>query len=371
MTQIKAISNPYKERSMIPIESDMFFGRQQEMQRIEEMLSGDRPQCISIVGERRIGKSSLANRVFHKIKEDENTRAVYIDCDTIAEECQSKDRFFQWLNQGFCVAAKEKPNGNLFDNYSSFIKFVNEGGCQGFKTIIFMDEFEHLPDNPFADDTFFSNLRALANAPDNRLAFVAVSKTELKELTHRAVQSSGFWNIFEPEFVGLLDHASIEKLRQYGAGKTGIAFTAEEINMIHYYAGDFPYFNQVACGFAWDARRNNKTVEWHGLEVNLRLHYKEIWDNRSVEEQKLLKDLKGRNDKEEFILHDLAVRGLVIQEKKGYCPLSGYFSELIEKVFKVKDKKLSWEKVISKIKDVLGILKDGKEIVKGKGDKRG
>jgi AAA+ ATPase superfamily predicted ATPase len=45
---------------MIPIDSDMFFGREKEMRRIEGMLSGDTPQCVSIVGERRIGKSSLA-----------------------------------------------------------------------------------------------------------------------------------------------------------------------------------------------------------------------------------------------------------------------------------------------------------------------
>ncbi|HLP47759.1 MAG TPA: ATP-binding protein, partial [Candidatus Kapabacteria bacterium] len=243
-----AITNPFKERAMIPIESDMFFGREKEMQRIEEMLSGDRPQCVSIVGERRIGKSSLANRVFHKIKNDENTRAVYIDCDGIDGDCQTKDRFFQVLNQAFFDEAKEKQEGNLFDNYSSFKAFVKKEGGNGVKTIIFIDEFEHLPDNPFADDTFFSNLRALANNPDNRLAFVSVSKTALKELTHQAVKSSGFWNIFEHVYLGLMEHESIVKLRRYGFEKTGFALTKEEEEKIHFYAGDYPYFNQVACG---------------------------------------------------------------------------------------------------------------------------
>jgi AAA+ ATPase superfamily predicted ATPase len=61
-----AMTNPYNLRGMIPIESDMFFGRDKEMRRIEGMLSGDTPQCVSIVGERRIGKSSLAFRVFNR-----------------------------------------------------------------------------------------------------------------------------------------------------------------------------------------------------------------------------------------------------------------------------------------------------------------
>lgn len=359
------VTNPYRERAMIPIESDMFFGREQEMQRIEEMLSGDRPQCVSIVGERRIGKSSLVNRVFHKIKNDKNTRAVYIDCDEIDGDCQTKDRFFQSLNQAFCDAEKEKQEGNLFDNYSSFKAFVKRQGGNGVKTIIFIDEFEHLPEHSFADDTFFSNLRALANAPDNRLAFVSVSKTALKELTHQAVKSSGFWNIFESGYLGLLEHESIVKLRRCGFEKTGFSLTKEEEEKIHYYAGNYPYFNQVACSFAWDTGRNNATVDWKSLEVQLRPHYKEIWDNRKTEEQKLLKDLKGINAKEEFILNDLLARGLVILVEKTYSPFSGYFAELIDKLFEVKKKKLSEKEIIQNVKEGLEILKTGKEIIKG------
>ncbi len=83
------VTNPYRERKMIPIESDMFFGREKEMQKIEEMLSGDRPQCVSIVGERRIGKSSLANRVFHKIKNDKTPEpftSIVMGLMTIAKQ---------------------------------------------------------------------------------------------------------------------------------------------------------------------------------------------------------------------------------------------------------------------------------------------
>jgi len=86
---------------MLPIDSDMFFGREKEMRRIEDMLSGGTPQSVSIIGERRIGKSSLAFRVFNKMKKAENTIAVFMDCDGLSEECKTKDQFFQLLNQKF------------------------------------------------------------------------------------------------------------------------------------------------------------------------------------------------------------------------------------------------------------------------------
>jgi hypothetical protein len=197
------------------------------------------------------------------------------------------------------------------------------------------------------------------------LAFVSVSKTALKELTHQAVKSSGFWNIFESGYLGLLEHESVVKLRRYGFEKTGFSLKKEEEEKIHFYAGDYPYFNQVACGFAWDARRNNADVDWKRLEVQLRPHYKEIWDNRKVEEQKLLRDLKGINAKEEFTLNDLLARGLVMHTDKNYAPFSGYIAELIDKLFEVKKKKLSEKKIIQHIKDGLEILKTGKEIIKG------
>lgn len=99
-----ADENPYKLRGMIPIDSGMFFGREREMRRIADLLSGEIPQCVSIIGERRIGKSSLVNRIIHKLRQTApGSRAVYLDCDGFPEDCLSKDRFFQFLNQKFLV----------------------------------------------------------------------------------------------------------------------------------------------------------------------------------------------------------------------------------------------------------------------------
>lgn len=365
-----ARTNPYYLRGMIPIDSDMFFGRQREMQRIEDMLSRDTPQCVSIIGERRIGKSSLAFRVYHKIKASQKTLAVYLDCDGLSERCNSKDEFFKLLNQLFLEAVKEKPEikdlvEKRFNTYSSFKEFIKNCGQKGIKTIIFIDGFEHLPANEFADDTFFSNLRATANNPDNRLAFVSISKSELEKLTHKAILSSHFWNIFENEIIGLLDHGSIKKLRQKGFKKARFLLTDEEIGKIHFYTDDFPYFNQVVCSFIWDLKRNNSPLNWNGLEVKLRPHFKKIWSDRTPEEQKLLKDLKGVNSKEEFVLNDLMARGLVVKKEKEYVPFSEYFSKLIKSLFEVKKKGIFEREFVQDLEKGLDLFKKGREAVKG------
>lgn len=359
-----ALKNPYTNRTMIPIDSDIFFGREKEMRRIMDLISGDNPQSVSIIGERRIGKSSLAWRLFHKIKEQNNTYAVYLDCDELAEECETKEHFFKELNWHFLAdnSVLKNTGEDLFKDYPSFKTFIKNNGQGEKQTIIFLDEFEHLPGKEFADDTFFSNLRSMANNPTNRLAFVAISKTPLKELTHDSIQTSTFWNIFIKEIIGLLEHGSIEALRQKGFENDDLTLSKEDNEKIHYYTGDFPFFNQLACDFVW---RSSSPLNWHDLEDELFSHYQELWKNRKKSEKKLLKRWMGIDHLEDPELINMWKRGLLIQAKKGYAPFSAYFSQLLDSKLKIPRKKWSLKTVIQYIKDALDIGKAVKDLLKG------
>ena len=330
-----ALKNPYTMKGMLPIDSEMFFGREKEMRRIEDMLTGVTPQCVSIIGERRIGKSSLAWRVFHKVKKEENTLAVFLDCGGLAEECKSKEQFFQRLNKCFLEdnPGVEEPGKSFFEDYSTFKNFTRSSGRKGKKTIIFLDEFEHLPDNGFADDTFFSNLRSMANNPKNLSAFVTISKTPLKELTHDSIQASTFWNIFNNKIIGLLDHRDITELRRCGFTRKKFSLTGEETGKIHYYANDFAFFNQVVCAFIWDAKMDGDDLDWDRLETEIYEYYEKMWQGRSKEEQKLLKSLKSKDNN--ILLKEIRTRGIVRKEKEYYLPFSDYFSHLIKDTLEI------------------------------------
>jgi hypothetical protein len=368
-----AVTNPYFLQGMMPIDSDMFFGREREMRRIESKLGSDHPQCVSLIGECLIGKSSLAFRVFNRMRNSPNTLAIFPDCDGLSEHCRTIDQFFQLLNRGFREALAERPQtkalpelnaDNLFQDYASFIDFVKTCGRKRVKTIIFIDEFEHLPQKEFADKTFFSNLRSAAYNPDHRLAYVTVSGSELKALTPRPSRSSGFWNIFDTQVIGLLDHADINRLRTEGFQKSKLSLTKEEIQKIHAYAGDFPFFNQLACASIWDAKISGEAPDWDSLEVKLHPFYKELWENRSPQKQKLLKTIVNLNFKDDFALKEMIYRGLIIKDDNLYLPFSDHFSTLIDKHFKVTRKKIKPKEIIYYIKEVMGIAKTGKEIIK-------
>ena len=52
------MANPYFNRSTIR-DPRYFYGRKKELQRIFSLIGSTTPQCVSIIGERRIGKSTL------------------------------------------------------------------------------------------------------------------------------------------------------------------------------------------------------------------------------------------------------------------------------------------------------------------------
>src|SRR5215469_9119617 len=71
------MNNPYLNRVAIK-DPAHFFGRSREVAKIFSRLAASRPQSISIVGDRRIGKSSLLNYICNK-----TIRARFIDAPSV------------------------------------------------------------------------------------------------------------------------------------------------------------------------------------------------------------------------------------------------------------------------------------------------
>src|SRR5512135_723474 len=92
--------NPYVSRG--PVRTpDMFFGRQHELSEIAAFLNGN--QSISIIGPRKIGKTSL---LFHLLRPDTwpdigldaSNLFTYLDCEVLGE-CTHEDIFCQFAQE--------------------------------------------------------------------------------------------------------------------------------------------------------------------------------------------------------------------------------------------------------------------------------
>ena len=177
-----------------------FFGRRREVKRIYSRLDAPHPQSISVVGERRIGKSSLLNYIYNRKNRkrlmQNHGNAIFIFMDFQRSADLTIPKFIDILFSMFKYEqSKELKHIRGEKNLDQLRDVVQELSSEGKRIIILMDEFEAITKNENFDMQFFSFLRFLAN--NFMVAYVTSSYMELQQLCHnKDIADSPFFNIF-------------------------------------------------------------------------------------------------------------------------------------------------------------------------------
>ncbi|MBN2442933.1 MAG: hypothetical protein JXJ04_16360 [Spirochaetales bacterium] len=243
--------NPYLNRVMIP-HPDMFFGRKGIIKRIMNRISAESPQSVSIVGERRIGKSSLLKyltlprtRLEH-IDDPEKYIFLFIDFQQIRgiDEKELIGIIFSELkkNQEYDIEISCEANHDG-------MKFLCDHIIgQGYKFILFFDEFESVTKNTKIGPEFYSFFRSLAN--NFPIAFVTASGRNLKDMcVSHEISDSPFFNIFTIHHLNLFSKETAKELITRPSRERGIPLESLTDHIIQT-GGLYPFFLQMACS-AW------------------------------------------------------------------------------------------------------------------------
>lgn len=287
--------NPYISRGPVRMAS-MFFGRTHALQEIAAFLRGN--QSVSIIGPRKIGKTSL---LFHLLRAetwptvglDDKNLFVYLDCEVLGEG-KHEDIFGQLAGEMLAAldtrglppepaleTAMNKPTRLAFE---AAVRKLNQ---RGLRVVLILDEFERLSTNPNLDVNFFNALRSAAGR--YQLVFLTASARPLIELTYtgkaQEILSSPFFNIFAPLFLGLLEKDEARALiRTPSAGR----FPSATEDFIYQLVGGHPLTVQVACFHAWDAAADTAEIERRTTQ-ELHAHFQYYWRNLSPDEQDTLR----------------------------------------------------------------------------------
>jgi uncharacterized protein len=187
------IVNPFTKREMIRT-VDEFVGRKSEIDSIITRLQNG--SSSSIVGERRIGKSSLLYHIFLTGKERlkhytlYNYQFVYVDMQKPRMKTVQHFIIHVLNNLGIKVnenALSEEPMVEFEDR-------LEENRKKGNLPVLLIDEFERITQKPelFTND-FFEELRSFANS--GYIAYITASKITLREITENGDLTSSFYNI--------------------------------------------------------------------------------------------------------------------------------------------------------------------------------
>jgi DNA-binding MarR family transcriptional regulator/AAA+ ATPase superfamily predicted ATPase len=322
-----------------------FFNRKSEIEKIFSRIGGEMPQSVSVVGKRKIGKSSLLFHLFTKEIAQEHIDSideyVFVFVDLQEQTAMDVNQFFQLLQRETRTHLSPEVASRLpeFENtYDGFRQMIQNLCSMKKKIVIFLDEFDVVVANEKFEADFFSFLRSLANLFD--LAYVVSSREELFDLCQtQEIRCSPFWNIFNNLWLGLFDRKSSLDLIKTLSSEEGHPLE-EYADFILELAGDHPFFLQVACCIAFDFLVHHERVaeeDFQGIEKEFKNeswnYFEYLWKKLTDKEKVVLGDLSvGEKVKKVSVLQNLEKKGIIV-EKDGYSFFSVPFLEFVREKY--------------------------------------
>lgn len=344
-----------------------FFGRKHEVSQVYSRLRNVEFESSSLVGERRVGKTSLLNYLM-----DPHVRRahgldsyryvfVYIDLQML-DQNTTPSRLAKRLIQQVARQMQDNEIRELLDKTRELESIDNFALEDLFDSIdekdqyivLLLDEFENVTENQNFGPDFFYGLRSLAI--HHNLSLITSSRRELIDLCHsEAIRSSPFFNIFANIIIRLFTQSEAFDLISGSLLGTGVSFTTSELDTLLRIAGYHPYFLQVACYFLFEGYSINLAPDERikflnkGFREEASPHLDNYWHN-SYDNEKIvlaalalmqhqnrkigghtfnLKQLQDLYARSEQTLSHLEKRGLVVNEMDTYMLLNSSFAEWI------------------------------------------
>ena len=297
--------NPFTYGNPIS-DSTRFFGRRWAVEQLFSRLRNAEFESSSIVGERRIGKTSLLNymtdadvRRSHGLDPDKHI-FVYVDLQMVDKDMTPTRLWLRLLRQmakyNQDVEIKQTLNGirtaELIDTFTLADVFGSIAE-KGLHIVFLLDEFEHVTENQNFGPDFFYGLRSLAT--QRTLSLITSSRRELIDLCHSdIIRASPFFNIFANINLRLFTEDEAREFILHSLAGTDAHFTDEELSVIFRFAGYHPYFLQVACFFLFEAWSRNLgpgeriTFLDHAFREEATPHLDDYWHNSGDQEKIVL-----------------------------------------------------------------------------------
>ncbi|MEM6298653.1 MAG: ATP-binding protein [Bacteroidota bacterium] len=243
--------NPFTQRGTIK-QPEHFIGRKQEVRHILNRVS--RQGSVSLLGDRRIGKSSLLYHVFQKGNEllgdpeGEKFHFVYLTTQDI--RTRKLDSLIDFILQESQVAPPAKTFKN--EPLVTFTEYLLHYAKQR-HLVLLIDEFENLTKSPdIFNDDFFENLRFLCG--NGALTLITASKKTLRLLTDQGDLTSPFWNIFYNQQIGEFSNEEMIAFLVHHWGEGKLKATAEESQFLLRYPSRHPLILQVVSYWVLENR---------------------------------------------------------------------------------------------------------------------
>ncbi|MBK8988913.1 MAG: protein kinase [Chloroflexi bacterium] len=295
--------NPFFNRQRIT-DPAYFSGREREVEALYSAIATR--QSRSVVGERKMGKSSLLTHLScpDSLRQHgfDPGKFVFIYVDLEGMSNITYDEFWPEILDRIELALPEGQDilqemvaelaGQAEVRFMQVRRLLRRVERAGLTVVMMLDEFESLAGNPAFSSSFYGELRSLAG--ELGVVYLTASKRSLYDLTyqHADTLSSPFFNIFSEVQLGLLPLSEAEGLLAQLSGLAGQRpFLPQQAADLIQLAGPHPFFLNLAGSYLYDLRREPITDDVLTETVHRRFkaeaedHYRYLWNQLDEPEQ--------------------------------------------------------------------------------------
>jgi hypothetical protein len=282
-----------------------FIGRKAEIRQIINRLLSSAHESTSIIGERRIGKTSLLSYLAHPEVSaglgltSDKFCIVYVDFQGLTDITPTRfwQRVLKKMSRSVCDDSL-KPALEALSNQNQFDLFDLEDLFQssmdkGLTIVLLMDEFEYVTENPNFKSDFFGGLRALAI--HSGVALVPATRRELVDLCHsEEIKGSPFFNIFANVVLRPFNLAEAEELLVKYTHNNEYPINDDEKKLILNLAGGYPIFVQMAGHYLTEGKTQGLEADAlqrfvvDNFDQQADSHYNYLWSHCSESEKIML-----------------------------------------------------------------------------------
>lgn len=245
--------NPLKDRSA-------FFGRDDIVREVTQMLNHPDEKAIVLYGQRRIGKTTILLQIDQKLTTEGNFTPVYFDLQDRASSTLSDvlyklaQTISHRLKQPLPVLENFDADGSYFMKMflPEIIKFSAPSGL-----VLLFDEFDVMdsPEHNHAGQEFFPYLRSIIADIEN-VKFIFVIGRRPEELSTETL--STFKGIRATR-VSLLGKDAIESVIRQSEKAESLFWSDDAVAQIWTWTQGHTYFTQLLCSVIWERLQEKAT----------------------------------------------------------------------------------------------------------------
>ncbi len=344
--------NPFADYGSI-VGGDRFIGRKESLRVVENrVIRPHEPGNLAIIGDYRIGKSSLVYKAVMERKEKlvvKKQIPIWINLATfdqapifyrsLVTRCVDEMDDLGWISEPIKSAADRALEDELSwgEGYGRIQRFFEKIRQAGFRVLFIIDEFDHASHLFKGDISKFQGLRELSYRPEWRVTFITASRRSLRDIELQTKAGSPLDLIFYKHYLGMFTEADIQEYYER-VSSIGIEITPRLKERVSFYCGGHPYLLEMLGYEIVEMFREQQEVDVDRAAYRVENSFLDQYDhmvgmlNEDNSLNKLLQILFGpvvdikQTDVDEFLRY-----GLIRPTDKGECvAFSGHFQTYLK-----------------------------------------